>query len=377
MNQDLQKNTKNTSQTSNYRHLEALSEKIRENIELVLDKLYVPDYNIEYDQVVMPCPIHGGDNKQACCIFIGERAYVVNWKCFTHHCESEYNSGIFGFVQGRLSVLQDRKVSKGESIKWCEELFDMFSGESDNGYSEIVRQNRINQNIERGYVSVKKELIKNKLVMNVPYYKQRGFSQEFLDRYDVGICIDKHKPLYNRIVVPVFDSDYQNYVGSTARTTYNKCPVCKYYHPTNVLCPKTKLEQYKYSKWINSPGFNSELFFYNTWFAKSKILETQTVVLVEGQEDVWRIVNSGIENVLGSFGSSLSDFQKRVLEQMGVLNIVHFGDPDEAGRNFAKQVRDSLGQYYNIYIVESNKDPADHSELEIQKILNPILERFK
>lgn len=372
MNLDSQQKQK--KYCSNYKHLELLSEKIRENIELILSKLDISDYKIEYDQVVMPCPIHGGDNKQACCIFIGERAYVVNWKCFTHHCQKEYNSGIFGFIQGRLSFLKKYKVSKSEAISWAEKTLKFYSSDGDASYSEIIMQNKINcVHDNEKPVLIPKEYVKNRLLRNVEYYKSRGFTQEFLDKFGVGICIDKTKPLYNRIVVPVFDLEYKNYVGATARTTHNKCPVCKFYHPQDVLCPKTKLEQFKYSKWVNSSGFKSELFFYNAWFAKDAIINSNTVILVEGQEDVWRIFDSGIENVMGCFGSDISDNQKKILEELGVLNILIFPDPDEAGINFYKKTVETLGSIYNITLIKSDRDPADHNKEEIKKLIYPLI----
>lgn len=375
MNLDSQQKQKKSC--SDYKHLETLSEKIRENIEFVLEKLDISDYNIEHDQVTMPCPVHGGDNKQACCIFIGKRAYVVNWKCFTHHCQKEYNSGIFGFIQGRLSFLNKKKISKSDSIKWIEKTFGIFSEGYDSSYSDIIKQNQINCCSEtKDFVMIPKNLITNRLVKEVPYYLNRGFSQEFLDSFNIGICIDKTKKFYNRIVVPVYDIDYNNYVGATARTTYDKCPVCKFYHPQDVLCPKTRLDQFKYSKWINSPGFKTELFFYNSWFAKDSIIKTQTAILVEGQEDVWRIYNSGINNVLGCFGSDISDAQKKTLEDLGVLNIIMFPDPDNAGLNFYNKTVESLGEFYNIEFVKSNKDPADHSNTEIRNLIDPIIRKF-
>lgn len=368
MSQDSQQKQKKFY--SDYKSLELLSEKIRDNIELILEKLEISDYNIYYDQVVMPCPVHGGDNKQACCIFIGQRAYVVNWKCFTNHCEKEFNSGIFGFIQGRLSFLENKKISKAESIEWAKKVLGFKDSSSDDSYSEIIEQNKINSNEDKkDYICIPKERINNKLCHDVKYYKDRGYSEELLKKFGVGVCTDINKKFYNRIVVPVYDIEYKNYVGATARSTYDKCKVCKFYHPTNVLCPKTKLDKFKYSKWVNSPGFRSELFFYNSWFAKESIQKTQTAILVEGQEDVWKIYQSGLENVLGCFGSDVSENQKRILESLGVLNIIIFPDPDKAGYNFYEKVRDTMGIAYNIKYIKADKDPADHTKEEIISLL--------
>ncbi len=49
--------------------------------------------------------MHGGDNPTGASIFCRDKfGYVGNWKCWTHECEKEYGSSIFGLLAGLLKT---------------------------------------------------------------------------------------------------------------------------------------------------------------------------------------------------------------------------------------------------------------------------------
>lgn len=369
----------NNQSYSNNDKFQLIGEKIRENIEFVLNSLDITDFDIFYDKVIMACPIHEGDNKDACNIFIGDKAYVVNWKCFTHDCQKKYNSGIFGFIQARLSLINKKPVKTGEAIKWCEDLFkneNFDVNTMSRNINHIKFAKVLNNNRDSSYKPIERSKVISKLTRPVHYYIDRGFKNEILNKYDIGICTDKNKQFYNRVVVPVYDQDNEFMIGCVGRTLYNKCSKCKYFHSKDSKCPDSRLERFLHAKWINSPGFRSENYFYNYWYAKEHIKETKTAIIVEGQGDVWKTVQSGIHNVLGAFGSSLSAQQKITLEKSGITNLIIFSDPDNAGTTFYNNVCNEIGRLYNIYKVDSELDPGESSEEKIQELIHPIFKKI-
>ena len=66
--------------------------------------------------------------------------------------------------------------------------------------------------------NITREEIREGLQRPAEYYLNRGFAEETLDTFDVGFCNVKGKPMYNRVVAPVYDEDY-NYVGCVGRLT--------------------------------------------------------------------------------------------------------------------------------------------------------------
>ena len=63
-----------------------MSEKIFENIQIFLDMFDIKYKNVQ-NYISAPCPIHGGDNPTAFCMYLDGNTLKGNWCCYTHHCE--------------------------------------------------------------------------------------------------------------------------------------------------------------------------------------------------------------------------------------------------------------------------------------------------
>ena len=188
------------------------------------------------------------------------------------------------------------------------------------------------------------------LCREVQYYTNRGYLPETLDKFDIGICDNPKKMMYNRIVVPIYDDDHKHMIGCIARSQSDGAK----------------------PKWIHSKGFRKSSCLYNYWHAKKYISELETVVLVEGQGDVWRLDEAGIYNAVGIFGCSLSDEQLIILERSGALNLVLITDNDEAGSDAKDKIKEQCRRLFNIqtpYI--SKKDVGDMTIEEIELTIKP------
>lgn len=315
-----------------------------------IDKLpeFLNKYNIEYKyykgKYSMCCPVHGGNNHTACNIFVGSRAYVPNWKCFTHQCHEEWGTGIYGFVRAILSIENDDNAfSYSQTIKWLANFvnYSVQYSEGDEDYSEKLFFTKMMNTIEK-----KEEKSKNfdfgSLQIPSSYYIKRGFSTSVLEKYGVGLCTTTGA-MNDRIVVPVHD-EHGVSVGCLGRTT-------------------TRLEE---GKWKNSPGFLSEYHLYNYYLAKEHIINTGWVILVEGPPDVWQLVQQGIYNCVAMFGTSLSSQQQILLERSGALNLIIATDNDKAGRDAKERIKKQCSMLFNTFGVklEEGKDVGDTLNLK-------------
>ena len=314
-------------------------------------------FDIEYveypNRYAFACPVHGGDNAEACCIFTDGMTQKGNWSCWTQHCEEEYFNNLFGFVRGCLCQKRERNVSMNETAKFCSHFLDKSIDSIE--YSDINRtQLKIldifNRAIERQEPSITREEIRSKLQIPSSYYIDRGYTAETLDLFDVGLCLEKNKLMSNRVVVPVYDEDY-NYVGCVGRCTEGST---------------------KY-KWLHSKGFKKNVL-YGMSIAKDRILETSTAIIGEGQGDVWRMHEAGFKNCVGIFGSSLNEDQLILLEQCGALNLVILTDSDEAGNKAYEQIMKICGRRFNYHRpLISAKDVGDMTIEQINEELSPQL----
>ena len=318
--------------------------------------------NIEYveypNRYSFACPIHGGDSPEGCSIFVDGHSSKGNWRCWTRQCEIEFTSGLFGFVRGALSTQQNKSVSIDETAEYCQKLLNINLDDLDDEYYPRDHNLKLLEIFDKHPSDTNNDInrddVRGRLQIPATYYINRGFLPETLDLFDVGLCEEKNLPMSGRIVVPIYDEGY-NYVGCVGRAVRNGTT----------------------PKWLHSKGFKKS-FLYGFCVAKTYIEKTQTVILVEGQGDVWRMPEAGHKNCVGIFGSSLTEDQLILLEHSGALNIVILTDYDEAGEKAAKQIEQKCGRRFNYYRPQlSSKDVGDMAVDNIHQELNPQLEKVK
>lgn len=332
--------------------------KICENLFEDLPKL-LTTFGIEYieypNRYSFACPVHGGDNPEGCSIFIDGTSSTGNWQCWTHHCEEEYTNNLFGFVRGLLSEQRSKKISLNETADFCTKFLKTSLEDLDIPVSKPNEDLKIleifNRQINRQSLDVTRDEIRSKISIPSNYYIERGYRAETLDEFDVGLCEERYKPMSGRVVVPVYDENY-SYVGCVGRSVIPE------------MGPK----------WLHSNGFKKNVL-YGLNIAHKYILKTGSVILVEGQGDVWRMHEAGYKNCVGIFGSSINDEQLLLLEQSGAMNIVILTDSDDAGNKACAQIMKKCGRRFNYYRPEiSTKDVGEMTVEQLQTELFPQLE---
>ncbi len=320
-------------------------------------KYFSIDY-IEYpNRFAFACPIHGGDNTEGCTIFTDGNTAKGNWNCWTNHCEEDFSRNLFGFIRGVLSNKRASTVSIIDTINFCLEFLDLDISELDL-LQDVESNNAIklldifNREPEREPSKVDREVILETIQIPAEYYINRGYTTDILTKFDIGLCNKKNKPMSGRVVVPIYDEGY-NYIGCIGRSCYENMQ----------------------PKWLHSKGFRKSSYLYGLNMAKEKILETATAVLVEGQGDVWRMHEAGVENTVGIFGASLSDDQLVLLEQSGALSLVILTDYDDAGHRAAEQIMKKCGRRFNYY--RPNISEKDVGDMSVEQIKTEILEELQ
>jgi len=334
----------------------ALADILSDRIDELFNFLEI-DYTDNNEYYGFTCPIHeGADNPQGCTMTVhGE--WKGAWKCWTRGCEKEHTHSIMGFVRAVLSERRGKNVTFPETVGFCKEFLKISDSEIKDRVSNMpsLLERYSKQTNERESVTLKisRRQIRNSLSMPPSYYLDRGYSEEVLNKFDVGNCNAQGKQMNGRIVAPVYDENYK-YVGCVGRTPH---------------------ENNNGYKWINSKYFHTGSHLYGYWLAKDKIRKTKTIILVEGQGDVWRLHEAGIENCVGIFGSSLSDAQSRLIQTSGALTVVILTDNDEAGQKAKMSIREKCSTLFNIIEPEfSGDDMGDMTIEEIIKEIKPQLD---
>ncbi|HEY4695921.1 MAG TPA: DNA primase [Candidatus Hydromicrobium sp.] len=222
------------------------------------------------------------------------------------------------------------------------------------------------------------------------YLKNRGFTEDTLEEFEVGYSPDSwndfsnfakkrgYKPeelvqcglaveskkgiseIYDRfrgrIMFPI-----QDIVGKTIG------------FGGRIISESSKTSSGK-AKYINTPEtrlYSKGKNIYRIFQAKNQIVEKDEVLIVEGYTDVMALHQSGIKNTVASLGTALTSDQIKLLGRF-TKNIVLVFDSDTAGMNASlkgierlREYNERLDLYYEnnlnikVSILEEGYDPAD------------------
>lgn len=333
----------------------SIANELSDKIPQLLNKLNIDFMEFE-NRIAFACPVHGGDNNEGACIFTDGTKSKGNWVCWTHSCERDYGKNIIGFVRGVLSQKQGKEVNFYSAINYCLDFLNKKAIDikeekiPESIYNNVKMIEIFTRTPEKISLDIPREKVIESLKIPSEYYIKRGYQPETLVAFDVGECYNPNRLMHNRAVAPVYDENFE-YIGCVGRS----------------LDDSNK----KY-KWINSKGFKKSFYLYGIWLTKPYVQKTGTIVLVEGQGDVWRLYEAGIRNCAGIFGADLSEDQLITLEKLGIMNVVILTDSDEAGQKAAQGIIQKGGRRFNYFTPKiSKKDIGEMSIEDIELELKP------
>ena len=370
------------TQYNNHIRLNELTAQACDVLEDIFDELGL-EYRLSSSRIFGPCPIHGGDNQGALCMYPKGEEIGGIWMCHTHHCERTWKKTLIGFIHGVLSTQKATEVQWTDAVDWlCDFLgYTSFNDIVTPDAQELSRRrysgihNKIRLLPRQSKSQWTRYDLRQKLIIPSEYYLNRGYSPEILDKYDVGWYSK-----VRRVVVPIYDDDYRYITGFTGRTTHDQCGKCQQWHSVNDPCSQAKY--YEHAKWIHSKEFEASQYLYNYWFAREHIQDSLTVILVEGPGDVWKLEEAGIHNAVAMFGVDLTDAQKFILEQSGAMSAIIMLDNDEAGMNGAVALKQQLGRFLRLFFPtfhgsDVGELQTDTVTTDIQPIINNITKAYK
>ena len=192
-----------------------------------------------------------------------------------------------------------------------------------------------------------------------------GFKKEILTK--VGLSIDKDSGLIDRfrgrVIFPIHNLTGK-VIGFGGRILSSEKSTAKY---------------------INSPEsdiYNKSRVLYGIYFSRSEIVKQNNCYLVEGYTDVISIHQAGIENVVASSGTSLTEDQIRLVKRF-TPNITILFDGDTAGIKASFRGIDLIleqGMNVKIVLFPDGEDPDSyvrkHRTSEIEEFVTTQAKDF-
>lgn len=255
----------------------------------------------------------------------------------------------------------DRGNNKGQNLSISKKtgmVLD-FSGGSKYSIEEFIKLNNGNFNIDSAQlenfrnISYNEELklpkIFDKTILDglIPDYsywvEKRGISAETCKLFGGGIATETTPKLIGRFVTPIFNSGGL-LEGFSAR-----------YLGSNKNISKQKLIGTK-KNWV-----------YPLHLSKDSIIESKTVILVEGLADLLSCYECGIKNVLCMFGIKLFPKMLTTLISLSVNKLIICTNWDEngVGQRAATEIKNQLCSFWD----------SDNIEIRLPKLndLNEML----
>lgn len=332
----------------NFKQIKAL---LNNRIEDVLSKLEIK-FEVLGDNIYSTCPIHEASDNPRAFSFSKQRGI---WKCWTRECQHQYKNDVFGLIHGVLSH-RNNNIELKDVMLWIEQEFKVQTeietedpSKIENEFSDLIKHITDTINFP------KLNSIDFELSYDIPskYFLNRGFSDKTLRHFEVGDCYDKGSKLYERAIIPIYSECGKNKIAYIARA----------------------IKEYKLPKFLIYPkGFDKRFSLYNLHNALPHIASTNTLFIVEGQGDVWKLYESGIYNAVGIFGRTLSKEQQKKLQTLPITHLIILTDNDQAGRESKIQLQRQLGRFYKLSFPHlQHKDVGDMTSKQIKSnILSQI-----
>lgn len=178
--------------------------------------------------------------------------------------------------------------------------------------------------------------------IGLQYFYQRGLTQEAIDKFKLGYALDRSTDLYEAAMRQGFELDTLRAVGLCGVGGRDNRPYDRF--RGRVIFPilnsagkviafggrGIKGEAAKYINSPESPVYNKSNELYGIFQAKNAIVRHKKCFLVEGYMDVIGMWQSGLENVVASSGTSLTDGQIALLHRF-TEDVTLIYDGDAAG----------------------------------------------
>jgi DNA primase len=302
----------------------------------------------------------------------------------------DFSSGKGGNVVDFL--MQHEKLSYPEALRWLAARYQIEIEE------DIASEEQQQEKSEREQLSVVTEFaakfFQEQLhetddgrAIGLSYFQERGFREDIIKKFQLGYCPDK----WDTMTKAALQAQYQVEYLMKAGLTRERDGVYYDFFRGRVMFPihnisgkviafggRTLKAEKEIAKYFNSP--ESELYIksnvlYGLHLAKNSIVKNDVCYLVEGYTDVISMHQAGVENVVSSSGTSLTEGQIRLIRRY-TQNITILYDGDSAGIKASFRGIDMIlkeGMNVRVLLFPDGDDPDSfarkHSSLEIQNFI--------
>jgi DNA primase len=278
-------------------------------------------------------------------------------------------------------VMEHEHLTYPEALKYLAKKYHIEVVEKELTQEEIEKQNeRESLLVVSSYAS--RQFTENLfhtdegISVGLTYFKERGFRQDTLKKFEVGYCFEKRDAFTKKALE---DGHKQDFLVKTGLSIQHEERVFDRF-AGRVMFPIHSLSgqvlgfggrvlrtDAKTAKYLNSPEseiYHKSRILYGIYQARKMITQEDRCYLVEGYTDVMALHEANVENVVASSGTSLTQEQVRLIKRF-TQNITILYDGDAAGIKASLRGIDLVleeGMNVKIVLLPDNDDPDSYSK---------------
>jgi DNA primase len=217
--------------------------------------------------------------------------------------------------------------------------------------------------------------------IGLSYFKERGFSESTIQKFELGYSLEEWEAftktaLQNNYQLGLLEKaglvvSKENANDSKAVRHYDRFrgrvifPIHNVTGKVIAFGARILKSEKSQPKYLNSPEsevYHKSKILYGIFQAKQAIRQEDNSFLVEGYTDVVSLFQAGIENVVASSGTSLTEDQIKLIKRYSD-NITVLYDGDAAGIKASIRGIDMIleeGMNVNVVVFPDNEDPDSY-----------------
>ena len=178
--------------------------------------------------------------------------------------------------------------------------------------------------------------------IGLTYYKERGFTEETIESFELGYSLNEWDGLMNSAKEKGYNQELLEEAGLVVKgdsKTYDRFrgrmifPIHNITGKTIAFGARTLSKEKNQPKYINSPEtelYHKSRVLYGLYQSKLAIRKEDNCFIVEGYTDVISMHQAGVQNVVSSSGTALTEDQVKLIKRY-TSNVTVLFDGDAAG----------------------------------------------
>lgn len=277
-------------------------------------------------------------------------------------------------------VMEHEKYSYPEALRYLAEKYNIEIEETERSEESMLIQDRRESLLVVTNWAAKffRETLwdtEEGQAIGLNYFKERGYREDIIRKFELGYSPEGWTALYDQAIAQGYNEEYLEETGLVVKrdngNVYDRFrgrvmfPIHNLTGKVLGFGGRTLKSDKKTPKYVNSPEsdiYHKSNVLYGLYQAKKPILDADSCYLVEGYADVISMHQAGVENVVSSSGTSLTQGQIRLIARY-TQNVTILFDGDEAGIKASLRGTDMLleeGLNVKILLFPEGNDPDSY-----------------